>query len=105
MFSFPALLIPVFLPYFGKPVPVGFRHLPEHEPHPQGFEYDAEGLLTGYDQYDYDSEQTDKINASYERTLKRSEGKPFFLTGNGLSSFHYPPQRTPYPGMNRNAEP
>lgn len=39
------------------------------------FEYDAEGLLTGYDQYDYDSEQTDKINASYERTLKRSEGK------------------------------
>ena len=35
----------------------------------------AEGLLTGYDQYDYDSEQTDKINASYERTLKRSEGK------------------------------
>ena len=35
MFSFPALLIPVFLPYFGKPVPVGFRHLPEHEPHPQ----------------------------------------------------------------------
>lgn len=39
------------------------------------FEYDAEGLLTGYDQHDYDSEQTDKINASYERTLKRSEGK------------------------------
>lgn len=39
------------------------------------FEYDAEGLLTGYDQYDYDSEQTDKINASYEGTLKRSEGK------------------------------
>ena len=32
-------------------------------------------LPGGYDQYDYDSEQTDKINASYERTLKRSEGK------------------------------
>ena len=35
MLSFPVLLIPVFLPYFGKPVYVGFRHLPEHEPHPQ----------------------------------------------------------------------
>ena len=44
--------------------------------------------------YDINKQYT---TCQYQRT--------FFLTGNGLSSFHYPPQRTPYPGMNRNAEP
>lgn len=39
------------------------------------FEYDADGLLTGQKQYDFDSEQTDKINASYETTIARSQGK------------------------------
>ena len=31
MLSFPVPLIPVFLPYFGRPVPAGFLHLPEHD--------------------------------------------------------------------------
>ena len=39
------------------------------------FEYDAEGLLTGYDQYDYDSEQTDKINAPMKGRSNEAKGK------------------------------
>ncbi len=39
------------------------------------FEYDADGLLTGQKQYDFDSEQTGKINASYETNITRNQGK------------------------------
>lgn len=72
-------------PFLKRRVRERSRHATQHSP------WSKSGANN---HYDINKQYT---TCQYQRT--------FFLTGNGLSSFHYPPQRTPYPGMNRNAEP